>query len=78
MFEIIQIYSHCIWNCIFWHFLEIVETFFDVSKLKWNGVRYNKPSIATGMMNLSNNLLEKSSANIYLVRSRCIIDSKFF
>ena len=45
-----------------------------------NGVRYNKLSIATGMMSLSNFFLKKkkiSSTYIYLIRGRCIIDSHF-
>ena len=29
-----QIYIHCIWNCIFWYFLAIVETFIEENVFK--------------------------------------------
>ena len=45
-----------------------------------NGVKYNKFSIATGMMSLPNFFLKKTLGiyKNYLIRSRCLIDSSFF
>ena len=46
--------------------------------LAWNGVRYYKLSIATGMIRLSNFFYKKkSSIYICLIRSRCITESNF-
>ena len=41
----------------------------------WDGVRYNKLSIAMGMTSTSNYFFFKK--NLHLIRSRCIIDSIF-